>query len=445
MQAYAAAIAGNLGMLSIGLFFGWASPSLSKLQSEDSPVKLNLAQYSWIVSLFTFGALAGSVISSFIINVIGRKKTMLASTIPSIIGWLMIAFATTASEFYISRFISGISAGISYSVTPIYLGEISPAKQRGLFTSILTVAAKLGAILEYSMGPFLSVQKLALVSLIAPILFAATFVWLPESPYQLIRSMKHREAIDSLIKLRGKQDIFDEFDLIHKSVNEDLTNGTGFKELFCVPGNRKAMIIILGLLFCQQFGGSQVIINYAQSIFDAANIGFEGKYLTIILGVIQLTFTIICSATIDRGGRRLLLVSSLIGTGVATGIIGAYFYCQKLGLSSAIEWMPAIGVIMYVVTYAFGIAVIPFTLMGELFPTNVKALGNTVIMSCCNIFSFGIIKSYQDIVDAFGIYISFWIFTFFNFIGAIFSFFYVPETKGRTLQDIQNELRGRKV
>lgn len=121
----------------------------------------------------------------------------------------------------------------------MYLGEISPANIRGILGSMLTVAVKLGTLIEYAMGPFLSVRNLALVSLVAPFLFVVAFIWLPESPYQLMRRGDRQKAINSLIQLRGKEDVYKEADNIERSVKADLANETGFREILFVPGNRR--------------------------------------------------------------------------------------------------------------------------------------------------------------------------------------------------------------
>ncbi|XP_033222015.1 facilitated trehalose transporter Tret1-like isoform X2 [Belonocnema kinseyi] len=319
MRLYIAAIAGNLGMISVGLFFGWASPSLPLLAQDDSPVKLTSSEASWVASLFNIGASAGSIISSFMVNKYGRKITMLFSALPSIIGWLLIAFAVTPWQLYVSRIICGIAAGTSYATTPAYLGEISPPDVRGILGSMLTVAAKIGMLLEYSVGPFVSVKNLAFISLSMPILFVIIFVWLPETPYQLMRRGERKEAEDSLLSLRGKKDIGEEMKIIEESVKADLENGTGLKDILCVSGNRRALITCLGLLLIQQMSGSQAVAAYAQKIYDAADSGLEGKYLTMMLGSIQIITTIFSGAITDRAGRRPLLMISSVGCAFSTG------------------------------------------------------------------------------------------------------------------------------
>ncbi|KMQ90295.1 sugar transporter erd6-like 6 protein [Lasius niger] len=262
----------------------------------------------------------------------------------------------------------------------MYLGEISPADIRGHLTSMLTVAVKLGTLMEYVIGPFLSVQDLALVSLIGPCLFVVIFIWLPESPYHFLRHNDRQKAINSLVQLRDKEDIHEEINNIERSVKADLANESGFRELLFVPGNRRAVIILLCLGGIQQMSGAHAVIQYAQLILDQANTNLEGKYLTMILGVVQVIFTVIC------------------------------------------------------------LSPLPFTVASELFPTNVKALGSTATLVSINLWGFTVLKLYLIIAGNYGTHVPFWIFTACSLAGALFMLFYVPETKGKTLEQIQKEL-----
>lgn len=129
--------------------------------------------------------------------------------------------------------------GMYISITPMYLGEISPAKIRGYLGSMMTVDLKLGILIEFVIGPFLSVRNLALISLAAPCLFVVTFVWLPESPYYFLRCDAKQKAINSLVQLRGKKDVYEEADTIEQSVKADLANKAGLRELLFVRRNRR--------------------------------------------------------------------------------------------------------------------------------------------------------------------------------------------------------------
>lgn len=200
-------------------------------------------------------------------------------------------------------------------------------------------------------------------------------------------------------------------------------------------------------MFVQQCSGSMAIISYAQMTFNATGNQFEGKYVTMIVGVVQVVCAAASTAIVDRFGRRKLLVISAAGTGFSTALIGLFFYIQSSGVYDVrrIVWLPAIGVILYIFMYAFGLAGLPFTLISELFPTNVKALGSALGIMSCNGFSFVVTLSYQSIAADFGLYTVFWIFTVVSLLGVFFVYAYVPETRGRTLQEVQEKLHDRKL
>lgn len=331
--------------------------------------------------------------------------------------------------------------GMYISITPMYLGEISPAKIRGYLGSMMTVDLKLGILIEFVIGPFLSVRNLALISLAAPCLFVVTFVWLPESPYYFLRCDAKQKAINSLVQLRGKKDVYEEADTIEQSVKADLANKAGLRELLFVRRNRRALTTLMCLLILQQLSGTQALLQYAQIIFDKMGNNLEGKYLTMIMGAMQLVFTIVCMIFNDFTGRKLLLMISLIGTACSTAIVATYFHLQYNQMDiSNITWLPATGLILFIIMYGLGLSTLPLTMAGELFSMNVKALGNMIGMVTLSISAFAVTNLYLIISESAGVHTPFWIFTACSFAGAIFTFFYVPETKGRTLEQIQREL-----
>ena len=189
--------------------------------------------------------------------------------------------------------------------------------------------------------------------------------------------------------------------------------------------------------------GAQAVIQYAQIIFDQANTNLEGKYLTMILGTVQVIFTIVCMFIIDHIGRKSLLMISIVGSAFSTAIVATCFNLQYNHIDiSDITWLPVIGVLLYIVMYCLGLAPIPFTMFSELFPTNVKAIGTTTVAVTSSLGAFTVLKLYLTIADSNGTHVPFWIFTACNVAGTLFIFFYVPETKNKTLEEIQKKLHG---
>lgn len=197
------------------------------------------------------------------------------------------------------------------------------------------------------------------------------------------------------------------------------------------------------LIAIHQMSGVQAVEQYAEFIFSQANSNLEGKYLTMILGTVQVVCTIVCMFITDRSGRKLLLIISAIGSACSTAMVAIYFNLEHDYVDiSKLTWLPAIGVIMYVIMFSVGLSALPSTMIGELFPTNVKPLGTMVIIITAGIEAFGVTNLYPIIANNFGEHIPFWIFTACSLAGALFILIYVPETKGKTLQQIQEELHG---
>jgi len=193
----------------------------------------------------------------------------------------------------------------------------------------------------------------------------------------------------------------------------------------------------------QQLSGIQAVLQYAQTIFDQANGNLEGKYLTMIVGVVQLFCSIVCMIIIDCSGRKLLLMISTIGSACSVAMVAIYFHLQYNHMdTSNITWLPATGVILFSVMFSVGLSPLTLTIGSEMFPTNVKALGNTLGSITINTTSFVVMTLYPIISANAGVHTSFWIFAACCLAGAVFTFFYVPETKGKTLEQIQKKLHG---
>lgn len=203
----------------------------------------------------------------------------------------------------------------------------------------------------------------------------------------------------------------------------------------------RAIIILFCLAAFQQMSGSMAVVQYAEIIFDEANANMEGKHLTMILGAVQVMFTIVSMIIIDRIGRKPLLIISSIGSACSTTMVATYFSLQHNNVdTSGLGWLAATGVIMYIVMYSLGMASLFFTFNSELLATNVKALGSTIAICTVNLWAFAVIKLYIVIAESSGVHVPFWIFTASSFACALFTFFYVPETKGKTLEQIQQKL-----
>lgn len=271
-------------------------------------------------------------------------------------------------------------------------------------------------------------------------MFIVVFVWLPESPYYLVDKERMDEAKTSLQWLRGNNQIDSELELMKTAIVKARANKGTFKELFS-PSNRLSLIIVLGLGACQQLCGSQAVIAYAQSFFEEVGSDLGSSESSIILAVVQLITAAFSSSIVDRWGRRPLLLISTSGSAVCTAIIGTYFYLVHLEIDmKPYSIVPMIVIMIFIISYTIGLATVPFAILGEIFPTNVKAVAAAAYTMFASAVGFGVIKLYQVVSDDFGIFYTFWGFAVCSLLFVIFVWYLIPETKGKPLAQILEEL-----
>ncbi|KPJ11683.1 Facilitated trehalose transporter Tret1 [Papilio machaon] len=409
---------------------------------KDSPIQTTADQSSWIASLMILCSAVSPIPASYLADRIGTKKTLLLAAIPYIVGWILVMLASNVPTIYVSRLISGLGYGIAYTAAPMYLGEIASNEVRGAMATLITVMSKFGILSQYCIGPYVSMLGLASFNISIPILFVVTFSAMPESPYYHLKSGQHNLAEISLKKLRGRGFMREELDCMSHLVNENMKEKSRWKDLVTVGGNKKGLIILLGIYFTQQFCGSTAIIAYAQQIFGAAEGGLGAKESCILFGTVQLLTSAISSQLVDRLGRKPLLLVSSCGVGIANIIIGAYFFMKHENSEYVVNlsYIPVIVIPIFIFSYTIGLATVPFAITSEIFPTNIKSKATCVIQIFVALMTFAVTKLYQVIADNLGNYVAFWCFGLLSVGGVIFILILLPETKGQSFAAIQEKL-----
>ncbi|KAK5645067.1 hypothetical protein RI129_006367 [Pyrocoelia pectoralis] len=438
-----ATITGTLNALSDGMQYGWSSPIVPILESPSSPVKITNSDIVWIENTFMLGGLAGIPLTIYLLDKLGRKNSMLISAVENLIAWLLLIFASSSEVILIARFLTGIAGDCNFVATPMYIAEIADKKIRGRLGSLIFIMMLLGILLIYAIGPFISISASSGVGAAVLITQLLTFSFMPESPYYLLVKNRKVEARKALQILRASEDVDDELEEIAQSVEkENESRGRPF-ELFTVKSNRKAVIIMLVLNFAQHFSGVSVILmNLHMILKDAATI-IPPSIIAIIFSVLMLVACALSALLIDSLGRKILLYSSCFTTGVSLLMLASYFACKNNGINvDSYNWVPVVTIISYAITFKCGLGLIPIVLTAELFPTNVKALGCTVSDAMYIIASVSSIYMFHFLQTRYGMHIPFFIFGCSCLLSGVFTIFYIPETKGKTLDEIQKLLKG---
>ncbi|KAL1517469.1 hypothetical protein ABEB36_001232 [Hypothenemus hampei] len=443
---YLATVTGCLGVISGAMHFGWPSPSLPHLLRPDSHIPVTSEDGSWLASMPCIGAVSGSIMTAYLVDKIGRKNCMLMTAPGYLLAWLMVAFASTIWELYVARFIAGWGDGLVFTAFPMYLGEIASYEIRGLLGSSMQLTMIAGMLVINIIGSYLNIMSTALVCSVVPPVFFVMFWFMPDSPYYLIMKGRLEDARKNLQLLRQTQDVTSELERMIEAVKLEREETGKLTDLFTIASNRRATIIVFGLRAIQQFGGTTVITFYAKSIFHEASGDISSTTATIIYFSLQLFCALISSFLVDKLGRKPLLIASIIGSGLALSLEGTYFYLSvntSLDVSK-LKVVPVVALLGYVIIFNLGMGVIPVLFLGEMFPTSVKAFA-----LCLADIWFGIIvtvvsKFFQTMQDSFGIAVPFFAFAACCAIGLVFILVLVPETKGKTLEDIQIELKRKK-
>ncbi|XP_012266285.1 facilitated trehalose transporter Tret1-like isoform X2 [Athalia rosae] len=446
-KQWMASITATLSMTSVGTVYGWYTTSIGRLQSEGSPVPFTVDEGGWLLSLTVLGSMIGPFIGAAMADNIGRKKTLLISTLYFIIGWLMIIFGENVPSYYISRLILGVGVGVSYTTNPMYVSEVADVNIRGALGTLIATNVFTGSLFACLVGPWVSTKVLTIILLFIPLLFIVTFIWFPESPYYLAAKGRSEEAIKAISFLKGIDDraeAKEELDIILKNINDNIDT-QNFKDKLSelrLPNNLRALMIITGLIAAQQLSGSFITISYLETLFTDAQIALEPHVATSIVLAVSLVSSGLSTSTVEKAGRRPLLFASTLGTTATLAILATYILLEKktaVDLSS-VNWIPILDVIVFQIVYQVGLGTLTNALIGELFPTNVKAIAGATITVTDGILGFAISKLYQVMGELLGVYVVYYFFAGSCFLAFFFVFAFVPETKNKTFAEIQTDL-----
>ncbi|CAG9862978.1 unnamed protein product [Phyllotreta striolata] len=439
-----AATFGTLFAISDGMSYGWTAPMVPYLISEKSHIQTTKFEAEWLESCLMIGSFLGLPFTIYLVDKIGRKRSLLLAAVLSLISWIVVASCNSMVWLFVARFSFGVTANTSFVAAPIYVAEIADHKIRGFLSSVIYINMLLGLIIVYSVGPYLPFYVSPLVGIAVLSCELIVFPFMPETPYYLLCKGKYEEAKRSLKYFRPNKDITDELKDIAKAVARQKTETSRFRDLFLIKGNRKAILIMAILDAGQHLCALSVILMNLHGILDAAgSIYMDSSKAAIVFAVIMFCAAYLSSLVVDQFGRRALLIVSLLTTGICLGTIAIYFNLKLNGYDiQSVSWIPIVAVMFYAACFKIGIGIVPIVLTAEIFSTNMKALGMATSDLMYVLGSIISLQIYQWLAYSYGLHLPFYLFSLSSFVIAIFTYLYIPETKGKTLEEIQYLMKG---
>ncbi|XP_020575809.1 sugar transporter ERD6-like 7 isoform X2 [Phalaenopsis equestris] len=425
------------GSFVFGSCVGFSAPSQSAIMND---MGLSLSEFAVFGSILTIGAMIGAIASGRIADFLGRKGAMRVSALFGMVGWLAIYFGKNVVLLDFGRISTGFGTGVFSYVVPVFIAEIAPKNLRGGLTALNQLMICGGLSVTYIVGTLVSWRELALIGLIPCVILLFGLFFIPESPRWLAKVGQQELFEESLRRLHGKdadiseeaaeiQDYIETLNRLPKAKIVDL-----FQRKYI-----RSTIVGVGLMAFQQFGGINGIVFYSSQTFVSA--GFSsGNFGTILIGAIQLPITALGAILTDNSGRKPLLLISSSGTFLGCFIAALSFFLQERGVN--VEWnsiLTLCGILIYIGSFAMGMGAIPWIIMSEIFPINIKGTAGSLV-TLMNWFGSWLLSYSFNFLMSWSSWGTFLIFTVICAANVVFVLMLVPETKGRTLEEVQSSM-----
>lgn len=447
-----AAVASNLAAVCGGFVYSWSSPAIPKLEDPSAPAGFVLAkdEVPWVTSLTCLGAAFGPIPGGLFADRFGRRPTLIVSAALMFLTWLLTAVALSASWLYAARFIGGFVTGVVSCILPLYLGEIAVDRIRSALGCAMQLSLSLGFMVPYAVGPYVSPTWLAVVLAMCSAVYAAASLVLPESPYLLLLRGDADAASAALQWLRGQ-----DRDQCYKELRrmEDETAAClshrrsvlqSIARVFATRGGRRAFSLVCALMLFQQLSGINAVLFYAETLFQSAA-ALSPSVCSIILGGVQIVASVSTVALTAYVSMKSLFVVSSLGVALAHAALGYYYYVLASGQdTSSITALPIGSLVFFIVVYCLGMGSVPWALLGEMFGADVKAVSSSVCASFYWAVGFLVLQMFPRVRENFGAHYTFWGLGACCVLSAVFTLIMLPNTKGKSLQEIQDILNGRK-
>lgn len=435
---YLATAISALGGMLFGYDIGVISGAILYVQKAFS---LSTGMEEIVVSAVLLGSLIGAAAGGAITDRLGRRKLLIATAIVFGFGAIGAALAPGTLWLIAARIVAGIAIGVASFISPLYISEIAPVAIRGKLVSVNQVAVTCGIVvsylIDYAFARSGAWQWMFALAAVPAAAFGIGLFFIPDSPRWLAGRGHIDEARDVLKRIRKPEEVEDELTAIQESVSQQKPD---WSELL-TPPVRPALIVGIGLAIAQQITGINTVIYYAPMIFKFA--GFSSSSVAILasvgVGVVNVLLTLVAMQLVDRVGRRPLLLASLAGMCLGLVLLGLAFALPQL--AGSLGWIAVSSLMLYVGSFAVGLGPVFWLILAEIYPLRIRGRA----MSVGTIVNWGgnllVALTFLTLVHGLGKAGTFWLYGGITIASWLFAYFQVPETKGKTLEEIEAHWR----
>ncbi|MBA3833305.1 MAG: sugar porter family MFS transporter [Chthoniobacterales bacterium] len=429
-----------------GLLFGYDTGVISgAILFIQNQFLLSATMEEVVVSSVLVGAVMGAVMGGALTGRFGRRGMIILAGIIFTVSAIGTALAPTVAWLIAARVVSGIAIGIASFISPMYIAELVPSKVRGSLVAVNMLAITTGIVVAYLVDYAFSGMRgwrymFGLAAI--PSIILVIGMWrLPDSPRWLISKSRVDEARRVLQRVRTDSDVNPEIADIQKSMMEQGIGG--MKGLF-QPSLRMPMIVGLGLAIFQQITGINTVIYYAPTIFKFAGIAATGPAILAgaALTMVMWVFHVLAIFLLDRVGRRPLLLVGVGGQIIGLAILGAAFQFHQLATLKS--YVAIGGLVIYVACFAFGLGPIFWLLISEIYPLKVRGAAMSAVTVTNWALNLAVAVTFLTLVGVLGHAGTFWLYGVIAVGASVFLYLLVPETKGKSLEQIEEHWRAGK-
>ena len=396
-----------------------------------------------LVSSVLIGAVIGAATNGVLADIFGRKKIIMATAVIFILGSLMCAFAPNVYILILSRIFVGFAVGIVNFVVPLYLSEVSPKNLRGTLVSLYQWAITAGILFSYFINAVFAHavynwRWMLFAGVVPGLILFIGMCFMKDTPRWLVSKNRDEEAKKVFLKIEPDIDADYEIEEIKKTLADNKSE----KHFRLSKWMIMPFVVGIGIMFAQICTGINTIIYYAPTIFKTA--GFDSNitaiYATTGIGIVNFVMTIVAVFFTDKLGRKPLLYFGLTGVMISLFALGTSFAFAEI-LGESLKWVAVGSLVTYIVCFAMSLGPIGWILVSEVFPLKIRGIAMSVCTVSNFAFNFFVVASFPVLLHRIGGVWTFWMFGFVSILCIVFVYFYVPETKGISLEQIESNWR----